>query len=1198
MQFQYLSDLKIELKKYAGIMNPDSVRIPCGEAVKHLSEDIGLPIDNSQDPIVVAFTVVLDNKKSNKTCSQLIGTMCNCIKSEVITGEALSTIVRKLETFQELDNNTTLQIIQFSTLIVGNHFLEMDILQSILSLILSYCTSYDSVISTSAIAAADQIISSFLNFAQNKNDILTTGNKRDIDLCFSMSCDKSISFDKHIYKVTYLVLRDLVRMAIGQKTLWLHVGNFNVNVAYGLIENIISNHISIITDSEHFERLFSDAIKASYHQRAPMSFCVTSMTNFMKLMPEACASLFSNFLGDLTINSPMLKMMNSLVFFRAFLLKDASMAVDFYLKCDKDGRLLTKLIFSLRCICEEYSEKINSIDISFKKLLYRFYANQIQILNKSNDEFIISSCIEIPIFFIRSCYKSASSASIKLKIIISKTWTDILVIIQIASSVVTGSCCYILLQELHSLVLLTNELGIDDARGSAISTFCTILVAPKGPEADEVKKTAFETVISAIENTPTSFNGHWKKVMTTLSEFAWIPANYDFTKNIQVDQIIEIITSLFSINDGDANTKDWSILFTVDVLIANISRFKQIWPSIEEIFVQMIQNDESQETTMKSFYKLLREGFTTESEKELCLTMKKLIIYCRFTPDMRIQILEQTYNVLLQSSNIISSDGWISLLNAFLPSNFQNEEKILNSAFRCVQLICNDLMFSLPEETQTDIITLIIEYASQMTDINVSLSSFDFLWNFASKAKTTEMWKFIFLKTEPLIFDTRIDVSVCAVNTFISLIITNSQLLTHDVYDYLATDLFMKIIETFANQTDGNETTEQLTFHELAHCGRTLWDQFKDVNMFCDEFWKKMISEHEKFITRCKKRDILVNSFLFYEELFQNHFLSNEIIILIFDSLDSIFDFFIKNESPNSPIFGSIGRLMRNAVPEQKECMTIEYLKRWLNISEKLIFGLDRDGFLPPTAHKSLDAFILLFPLPDEMSILIYESFVKIASEKSRNKRLFELTIHNLCDICENKVPDSLLSKLFIISTSLFSLKEARRLLLDFVSKDIPINDSMVEDVSNSLMSLGESDSELKLKTASSVLKMFLRLTDQTKLNFVKCYEDCGMALEKLWQDYLDPTSDKYDEKTANLLTKTVVEKVGDNLMKSDDDETIKRILNFLLTVKSNGEIFESDKNYAHLFELLPHFADLVMHPDTEIRQLIRNILILISEQN
>lgn len=1184
MHFQHLNDLKVEMKKYAGFMNPEQVRVPSNEAVKHLSdENICLPIDNPRDPVVLAFTLILDNKKTNKNCAQLIRTMCNCLKSEVITGDALSTIVRKLENFNEIDEETALKIIQFTTLIISNHFLEMHIFQSILSLILSYCTSYNELVSTSAIAAAGQIVSSFFLFARDKKDTLTTVNKRDIDLCFSMSCDKSISFDNHIYKVTYLVIRDFVRLACGQSALWLRVQNFKAGVAYEMIENIIKDHYSILTTSDHFERLISESIKASYSQNAPLSFCITSMEKFMALMPDACASLFTSFLGELKKKSS--KLVHSLLFFRIFLLRDASIVANFCLKCDKNANLLSSMISSLRVLCEDI-EDINPIAISMRRI-------SSDTAPQETDTFIISAPIEITVYFVRSCYKTMNSA---LKILVSRTWADILLIFQIAASVVTGNSCYLLMQGLHSLVLLTNELMLDDARGSAIASFCTILVTPKGPEADEVKKVAFETVISAIETNTTAFKGHWMKIMTALSEFLWQPSSFDFTKYIPIEQVFEMAQSLFSINDGAVKTREWSMFFITDLLIANMSRFEKIWPSVLNNFVSLMESAESQEPSLAAFFKLLREGFTSESEKPLCETLKMVLSSKKFSSETRGEILEQIHFVLSQSSQVISG-GWSSLLDSLRPENFKDEENILNSAFRCVQIICNDLMFSLSQEAQMHIINLIIDFASQTTDINVSLSALGLFWNLASIAKTPEMWKLIFMKTAPIIADQRNDVSVCAVNTFFSLIISNSELLTEEIYQYLASDLFTSIVDSLVEPREESEATQQLAFHELAHCGRTLWSKFKDVEIFPDQFWQKMISEHEKFIYRCKKREIVLNSFLFYEELFMNHELSPQIITITFDSLDRIVDFLLSHESANSPVFGSFGRLIRNAMPEQKSMMTVDFLKRWIKISERLIFELDRDGFLPPTAHKSLDAFLLLFPLPDEMIVLIYESFVKISSKETKNKRLVEIAISHLCDICENNVPDSLLSTLFMMSESLFTLKEARRLLLDFVSKDIPISDSMVEDVSRSLMSLGESDGELYIKTAQCVLKMFSRVQDQTKLNFVSCYENCYTALEELWKNFLDPSSKDYDDHTAELLTTQVVQKVGNILMKSESDDLIKQILNFVQTVKTNGKFFKKDGNFSHLFVLLQNFADLVMHPDTEIRQMIRNIIIIIYER-
>ena len=1184
MQFQYLSELKLELKKFANFMIPENVRTPANEAVKLLSdENICLPIENSRNPIITAFSVILESKKTNKTCSPLICSMCNCLRSEVMIGDALSTVVRKLETFSEVDNETTLKIIQCCTSIVANHFLEMHIFQSILSLIMSYSISYDDLVATSAKAASDQIISSFLDFAISKSDTLTDVNKRDIDLCFSMSCDNSISFENHINKVAYLVIRDIIRVACGQSPLWLRVQSFSSNIAFTMIQNIINSHKSFLTASQHFERLISDSIKSAYSQNAPLSFCVTSIENFMDTMPDACSFMFNNFLNDLKPNSK--KLATALIFFRIFIMQNISIVVNFCLKCDQNAHLLSSMITSLRVLCEDIDEN-QTISLSMKN-----YSPDWKPQGKS---FLVSAPIEITIYFVRACYKAANPA---LKILVSRTWDDVLLVIQIATSVVQSRCSYILLQGIHSLVLLTNELILDDARGSAIAAFCTTLVTPKGSEAEEFKKTAFETVTTAIETTPTAFKGHWTKIMTALSEFLWKPHDLTFTKTIPLDQIIEILLALFSINDGETKTREWSMFLIVDILITNMHRFDQIWPSVEGYFCLLIDNDESQAPALAAFFKLLNDGFTKESETSLCDTIKMLFSGKKFNPETRGQILEQILLLLSQSTDVLKG-GWPYLLEALLPINFRDETDILNSAFRCVQIICSDLMFSLPQEIQYQIIGLVIEFTSQTTDINVSLSAFGLVWNLASICKTPEMWKLLFQKISPLIGDPRSDVSLCAVNTFFSLIVSNASNLTPDLFKFLAGELFMPIVDYLLEEKEESELTQQLAFHELAHCGRSLWNNFECVEGFKDELWKKMIMEHEKFMMRCRKRDILVSAFQFYEELFSCPQLSDDIIKLIFDSLDNIADFFINSESANSPLYGNFGRTIRNSILEQKDRMNVEYLQRWINLTEKLIFDLNCDKFLPPTAHKSLDALLLLFPLPDNMAIMIYESFVKIASKSASNKRLVEIAINHLCDICENQVPDELLSTLFVMSTSLFKLQEARTLLLDFVSKDIPINDSMVEHVCNSLMDLAQSNNELMEKTAHSVLKLFQRINQQLKLEFLECFSNCFSALQELWERFLNPNSNEYDPNSANLLTLQLIDKVGNILPTTENDEETMKILSFIQTTPTSGSIFgKNDQNYAHLFALLPRIADLVMHPNTEVRQSIRNILIFISEQ-
>ena len=94
MQFKYLADLKAELKKFTGFMTSDVISEPASRSVAFLSDpNLCLPIEDSSSPIVSAFSAILSNRKFIKSWPPLIATMCSCISTEAITGDALQTIV-------------------------------------------------------------------------------------------------------------------------------------------------------------------------------------------------------------------------------------------------------------------------------------------------------------------------------------------------------------------------------------------------------------------------------------------------------------------------------------------------------------------------------------------------------------------------------------------------------------------------------------------------------------------------------------------------------------------------------------------------------------------------------------------------------------------------------------------------------------------------------------------------------------------------------------------------------------------------------------------------------------------------------------------------------------------------------------------------------------------------------------------------
>jgi hypothetical protein len=96
-------------------MNPESVRIAATDAAKFLADSqVVLLIDASNSPIVQAFSAVLNSKETGRGAHTLITSLCNCMKSGVINGNALSTVVRGLETFEDNDQESSLKLIQFS----------------------------------------------------------------------------------------------------------------------------------------------------------------------------------------------------------------------------------------------------------------------------------------------------------------------------------------------------------------------------------------------------------------------------------------------------------------------------------------------------------------------------------------------------------------------------------------------------------------------------------------------------------------------------------------------------------------------------------------------------------------------------------------------------------------------------------------------------------------------------------------------------------------------------------------------------------------------------------------------------------------------------------------------------------------------------------------------------------------------------
>jgi hypothetical protein len=852
-----------------------------------------------------------------------------------------------------------------------------------------------------------------------------------------------------------------------------------------------------------------------------------------------------------------------MLFLRVLLLQNSSMIVRFCLHCDRNAHLLSQLIRSLREIFESGTEDgMMDISITSRSLEY-------VVTNP------MASSIEIAVYFVHSCYKAQNTA---LKILVSLTWADILHMFTVAASLVKGKCCYILLQGMHSLVVLTHELMLDDARGSAIGAFCNVLVTPRGPEAAEVKRIAYETVTCAIETSPAAFNGHWNEIMSALSEFKWRPSSREFCSSLTIRQVLEILQGLLAIVDG----QEWALEIVNDVLSASMQRFEEVWPPIEGAF--LIDDP----LIVNSLAQLLREEFYAKSERFLCQTIEK-----RFESGLCSPVLLEALRQLLSQNGTVFNEGWPFILRALNPQFVSGE---ISDAFRCVQIAANDLMFHLSGETQSMIIQLIFQFAGQLTDINISLSSFGLLWNVVPICSTLTMWTIVLTGAAKLIQSPRSDVTLCAVSTFFSLIVSNAQALPTEIFPYIAKELFLPMVDFLAGAA---EEAQQRAFHELAHCGRNLWDQFKSDESFSSELWPKLIAGHERFMTICLKREILIAGFQFYEEAFQCTELSSDLSRELYDSIQRITTVLVKRENVKSPLYGALGRMIRIVLPLQKPRLNRDVLKRWIDLIEYTIFELETGGLLPPTSHKAMDAMVLLFPLPIDLAVLVYQSLVKMACNNLNIGRLTDIALEHLTEVCHT-VGDDLLPTFFVLSKHLFKLKGARKLLLEFVQKDTPMPDEIVEEVGTPLLALGQSDVELRESAATSLLKLYPRLSDQTKLAFLTVYKESISALTTLLQRFCDPKSAEFAPNIAQLCAAQAVERLGALLVNEGSDQVVVTVLKFLLRFTTPNGIFQdcSEANeHFHLFVMLPCFAELVLRENEGVRKKLRKILLVVASK-
>jgi hypothetical protein len=157
--------------------------------------------------------------------------------------------------------------------------------------------------------------------------------------------------------------------------------------------------------------------------------------------------------------------------------------------------------------------------------------------------------------------------------------------------------------------------------------------------------------------------------------------------------------------------------------------------------------------------------------------------------DMKDRTLYGILEMLNSSGHLICS-GWPVVLSSIQVAAETGDSKVQIAAFKCLRLIVDDLLVSIPREYMENCIHCIGRFACHAKDVNISLTAVNELWSVAdiigkqkgiAKSETNQtptplacmsLWGCAFGELRRVALDERTEVRNCAVNTLFGTAVT------------------------------------------------------------------------------------------------------------------------------------------------------------------------------------------------------------------------------------------------------------------------------------------------------------------------------------------------------------------------------------------------------------------------------------------
>lgn len=238
------------------------------------------------------------------------------------------------------------------------------------------------------------------------------------------------------------------------------------------------------------------------------------------------------------------------------------------------------------------------------------------------------------------------------------------------------------------------------------------------------------------------------------------------------------------------NTSPYVITKLLELGLVNLHRIGCIWECLTGHFLEVTRNENAEIRDWGSCASthLIKQAFnysgqvadvdnsmkqkqqlaTSREEKEadmvdvdsIGMNQRRLLhpLHCLSQiphPDIRQKQLEVVLQAIQSATTEFTPAGWPQIIDIVGAVEDWQTDNLIRVAFQCLQAIVSDYMSQIDCECVILIIAAIVKFASQMHDLNVSLTAIGLLWNVADYLQQNK--KMIQDSTEKISFDNESD---------------------------------------------------------------------------------------------------------------------------------------------------------------------------------------------------------------------------------------------------------------------------------------------------------------------------------------------------------------------------------------------------------------------------------------------------------